>query len=427
MVKQPALGSNKRGSLFVNPGGPGASGASFIKESIDYAVGRDLQQHYDVIGWDPRGVGDSSAVECLNQEKMDEYLFGDPRPFSKLERGSDEWIAAARAEEREFGEACLENTGSLLEFVDTVSTVKDLDLLRHLVGDEKLNYLGYSYGTFIGALYADNFAENVGSLVLDGAIAPDVTLFEVVLMQQQGFEAATRAYLADCLSSKDCPFVGTVEDAMKEIGQLIKNVDENPIQAADGRWVSSSTFITAIILPLYNEANWPLLDDLFVEMRAGNPDTAQFLADFYFGRSYGFYEDNSTEAFSAINCLDYPPGVDNETMRKQAAEIAKAAPIFGAYAGFGDISCQEWPFPGVSERGPVTGAGANPILVIGTTGDPATPYAWAKQLADQLESGVMITNNGEGHGAYTSGNSCIDKTVEDYFLNGVVPANDPNC
>ncbi|HUH53323.1 MAG TPA: alpha/beta hydrolase [Microbacteriaceae bacterium] len=427
LVKQPAKGTNKLGTLFVNPGGPGGSGASFVRESINYAVGEELQQQYDVIGWDPRGVGQSSAVFCYDQAEMDEYLFGDPREFSDFKRGSDEWLEVARAEEKAFGEACLANTGELLGFVDTVSTVRDLDRLRQLVGDPKLNYLGYSYGTFIGALYADMFAQNVGHMVLDGALAPDVTLFEVVLMQQQGFEAATKTYLNECLSRSSCPFDGTVETAMAEIGELIEKVDKNPIQADDGRWVSSGTFITAIILPLYNEDNWPLLNDLFAEMREGQPDTAQFLADYYFSRNLGFYEDNSTEAFSAINCLDYPAGGDAEQMRKEAAQIAKAAPTFGPYAGFGDVSCEVWPFDGPKERGPVRAEGSAPILVIGTTGDPATPYAWAERLVQQLESGVLITNNGEGHGAYTSGNMCIDRTVEEYFLLDLVPSEDPDC
>lgn len=427
LAKQPATGSKKLGTLFVNPGGPGAGGASFVEESIDYAVGEDLQSQFDVIGWDPRGVGNSSSVFCYTDEEMDEMLYGDPREDTQYRRGTDEWIEAARTEAREYGEDCLDGTGELMAHVDTLSTVYDLEMMRALVGDEKLNYLGFSYGTFIGALYADAFADRVGRLVLDGALAPDVTLHEVVLRQQKGFETATRAYLNECLSRSSCPFNGTVDEAMKEIGELIATVDANPMRASDGRWVSSGTFITAIILPLYNEDNWYLLDDLFVEVRQGIPETALFLADFYNGRSDGVYEDNSTVAFSAINCLDYPPGGDVKQMRRDALEIERAAPTFGKYAGYSDISCQEWPFAGPDERGPVTGAGADPILVIGTTGDPATPYVWAEQLAEQLENGVLVTNNGEGHGAYTAGNACIDKTVEQYFLEGKVPATDPNC
>lgn len=426
LVKQPATGGDPMGTIFVNPGGPGASGADYIAESIDYAVGEDLQEAYDIIGWDPRGVGGSSPVTCLDAAGMDEYLFG-LSDADQFEVGSEEWIAAVSRDAAEFGEACLESTGSLLGYVDTISTVHDLDMLRAIVGDEKLNYLGYSYGTYIGARYADAYPERVGRLVLDGAIDPTVTIAEMVREQTLGFEAALRAYVTDCLTRDDCPYEGTVDEAMADWRALLLRVDEQPLTGTDGRMFGSGTMLTAIVTPLYSPINWPYLDDLFVSVSQGDARTGLFLADFYYGRSGGVYEDNSNEAFSAINCLDYPvTEIDAERMRSEAAELAQIAPTIGSFQGYGDIFCGSWPKRGVESRSPVTAAGADPILVVGTTGDPATPYRWSIALADQLESGVLVTYHGEGHTAYGK-SSCVDDVVEAYFLTGAVPTSDPQC
>lgn len=427
LVKQSALSGTAMGTIFVNPGGPGASGVDYISESIDYAVGEALQRSYDIIGWDPRGVGGSSAVSCLDAAGMDEFLFG-LGATDTLEPGSDEWIAAAAKETAGFGKACLDATGDLLAHVDTASTVRDLDMLRAVVGDEKLNYLGYSYGTYIGARYADAFPERVGRLVLDGAMDPGVSEAEVVREQTRGFEAALRAYVTDCLGSGDCPVTGTVDQAMAQWGALLDRLDDRPIPASDGRMLSSGTMLTAIITPLYSQSNWSYLDDLFVTVSGGDADLAFFLADFYYSRSGGVYEDNSTEAFMAINCLDYPSAavLDAEAMRADAAELAQIAPTIGRFQGFGDVFCANWPVRGAESREPVTAAGADPILVIGTTGDPATPYRWAVSLAEQLQSGVLVTFEGEGHTAYGQ-SSCVNAVVESYFLTGAVPGTDPRC
>lgn len=427
LVKQPALGGDPLGSLFVNPGGPGGSGTSYVAESIDYGIGKPLQQAYDVIGWDPRGVEGSSPVLCLDAADMDEYLFGLPSDLN-LEPGSDEWIAVAQEETVAFAEACLERTGPLFGHVDTMSTVRDLDMLRSIVGDEQLNYLGYSYGTYIGARYADEFPERVGRLVLDGAIDPTVTESEMVREQTLGFEAALRAYVTDCLTRSDCPMSGSVDEALAQWGALLDAVDEAPIIASDGRALTSGTLLTAIITPLYAQSNWQLLDQLFTSVRAGDARVAFYLADFYYDREDGVYQNNSTEAFLAINCLDYPREgeLDLDAMHANAAELAAIAPTIGRFQGYGEVFCASWPVVGVTDRQAVEAAGAAPILVVGTTGDPATPYRWAEALAEQLQSGVLVTLQGEGHTAY--GNStCIDAVVEDYFLTGAVPSVDPMC
>jgi pimeloyl-ACP methyl ester carboxylesterase len=423
LVRQPAAGS-KIGSLLVNPGGPGASGYDFVADSVDFATDSRLQDRFDVVGFDPRGVGRSSAVACYDAEEMDEYLYG----IAENERGTDAWIAEVAQASTAFGQACAENTGELLGEVDTISAARDMDLLRAVLGDDKLNYLGFSYGTFLGATYAGLYPEKVGRLVLDGAIDPSASDFEVTKAQAQGFESALRAYLEDCLAGDECPFDGTAEEGMQTVRALLDSVAESPIRASDGRMLGADTLLTAIIYPLYSADSWPFLSEMLQAVMLGDADYAFFFADSYNGRSEaGEYLDNSTEAFRAINCLDYEYGLSLEQMRTMAAELERAAPIIGTYLSYGDTACATWPHEGDREREPIDATGAAPILVIGTTNDPATPYEWAVSLADQLDSGVLVSYEGEGHTAYNKSNSCINDTVDAFLIDGTVPSEDPRC
>lgn len=423
LVRHVATG-DRIGSLLVNPGGPGGSGYEMIMDSLDYAVGQPLQERFDVVGFDPRGVGRSDGVACYDAPEMDEYLYG----ITPGERGSDEWVANTEAIERDFGQACNDRTGELLGNVDTESAARDLDLLRAILGDEKLNYLGYSYGTFLGATFAELYPDKVGRLVLDGAIDPAASESEVSQAQAIGFENALKAYLEFCLSGTECPFDGTVDAAADEIGRLLASVDASPLRGTDGRLVGADTLVTAIIYPLYSADSWPYLGDMFESVMFGDADLALTFADGYNGRNEdGTYLDNSAEAFSAVNCLDYTYQSDVTVMREKAATVAEVAPIIGPYFGFGDLGCINWPFQGDRERAEIHAAGADPILVIGTTGDPATPYEWAVALAEQLESGVLVSYEGEGHTAYNKSNPCVNDTVESYLIDGTVPSGDPKC
>lgn len=434
-IKQEATGGDPLGTLFVNPGGPGASGVQFLAGGAGAAVSAEVQKRYDVVSWDPRGVGFSAAVECFDAAGMDEYLFG-ASEVDDLELGSDEWIAAAHSESAAFGAACEEATGPLLGEVGTSSTIQDLDMLRAIVGDTHLNFFGYSYGTYIGAQYAERYPDNVGRLVLDGAMDPQTTLSDVVREQTRSFEDALTRYVAACLTREDCPLptlaavTGTDDAATSEvmawIGGLLDRVDAEPLRASDGRTLHSGTMLTAIITPLYSADSAQLLDELFTTVAEGDPETAFWFADAYYDRVDGEYTTNSTEAFSAINCLDYPSDDDPERMRERAAELVEVAPTIGRFQGFGDISCGAWPFSDVTERLPVTAEGARPILIVGTTGDTATPYRWAESLAEQLESGHLLTYVGEGHTAY-GGNTCIDTRVDAYLLTGEVPEAGARC
>lgn len=424
LVKHPASGDRRLGTVFVNPGGPGASGAAFVQESVDRAVSTELQQYYDVIGWDPRGVGNSAAVACLEPQEMDAYLFGIPQSEPRTEA----WMNELRADTKQYGEACAEQSGRLLQYVDTISTARDLDLLRQIVGDQKLNYIGYSYGTLIGSIYAELFADRVGRMVLDGVLASNISIFELVKFQTLGFELALSNYLNWCLEQRDCPFTGTVDEAKAEISQLLADVEANPLPAEDGRELGVSTFITAIIYPLYDETSWSYLNQLFAEVAAGDTSLAFLLADSYLTRDAdGTYLDNSNEAFSAINCLTYGRVTDVDVIVENAKAIEAAAPIFGKYQGYSELACIDWPATPVVFEQPIVAAGSDPILVIGTTGDPATPYQWAVDLADSLENGVLLTYNGEGHTAYNRSNDCVLNAVDNYMITGEVPANNLQC
>ncbi|MFK0240621.1 alpha/beta hydrolase [Microbacterium sp. NPDC090281] len=410
------------GSLLTNPGGPGASGVDLILNSLDFAVGADLIENFDVIGFDPRGVGASTAVTCYDAPEMDDYLYGIP----SAARGTAEWESELLDSHKSFAEACDANSDGILPYITTINAARDMDLIRAVLGDKELNYLGYSYGTFLGATYAKLYPEKAGRLVLDGAIDPAVPGLEVGATQALGFESALRAYMQDCLDSGECPFNGTVDEAMADLGALLASVDSTPLKSGDGRMLGADSLMTAIIAALYSQDSWGYLTQALDEALQGDPTSAFFLADFYNGRENGAYTDNSAEAFRAYNCMDYP--VENDPAAEAAtnAKIAAGAPTIAPY-WTGPDSCSVWPYPPTGTRGEIKAEGAGPILVIGTTNDPATPYEWSESLAKQLEEGVLITRVGEGHTGYNKGNACVDDAVEAFLLDDVVPEDGLRC
>ena len=410
------------GSLLTNPGGPGASGVDLILNNLDYAVGADLIENFDVIGFDPRGVGASTAVTCYDAPQMDEYLYSIPAAA----RGTAEWEAELLDSHKAFAEACDANSGGILPYITTVNAARDMDLIRAVLGDKQLNYLGYSYGTFLGATYAKLYPEKAGRLVLDGAIDPAVPGLEVGATQALGFESALRAYMQDCLDSGECPFNGTVDEAMTDLGALLASVDSTPLKSGDGRMLGADSLMTAIIAALYSQDSWGYLTQALDEALQGDPTSALFLADFYNGRENGTYTDNSAEAFRAYNCMDYPVEDDPAAEAAINAKIAQGAPTIAPY-WTGPDSCSVWPYPPTGTRGEIKAEGAGPILVIGTTNDPATPYEWSESLANQLEEGVLITRVGEGHTGYNKGNACVDDAVEAFLLDDVVPEDGLRC
>jgi len=429
LVRHIATDGHPLGSLLVNPGGPGASGYNLIKQSLSFAVDSTLSKNYTIVGFDPRGVNKSTAVKCYTNPKvLDNFIYGIPKGTP----GSDAWITEEEQENKQFGADCEKYTGALLGHVDTVSAAKDMDVLRAALGDKKLNYLGYSYGTLLGQTYANLFPKKTGRLVLDGVVDPTVTPFQLDEYQAVGFEDNLKAFLADCPKLKDCPFTGTVAQSMTEIRGLLDKLDASPIRNSDGRELGSETMFSAIIFPLYNTSEWQYLADLFDDVDNGSARVAFILADAYNDRNTnGTYQDNETEAFNAINCLDYPSDPDVTTMRTQAAELNKVAPVLGHLMAYGGTSCYDWPYKPTRTAGALEAKGSAPILVVGTTDDPATPYAMAVHVSKLLQNGHLITYHGNGHTAYnknkTPADECVNTAVDNFFVHGTVPKTDPQC
>ncbi|PZF62977.1 alpha/beta hydrolase [Curtobacterium sp. MCBD17_013] len=432
LIEHRATGK-RLGTLLVDPGGPGESGVDLVGSSVRNAVTATVARHYDVVGFDPRGVGYSSAVHCGGAAELDRYL------YSVLPGtiGSSTWLAADRERARTFAHDCAEHTGALLGHVDTVSAARDMELLRADLGTRRLDYLGYSYGTELGSVYASLYPHHVGRFVLDGAV--DIwtpTSTDGVVAQAKGFEGDLRAWARACVRGSEsavvgdatCPFTGTVDHAMSRIRHLLHAADTDPLTASDGRRLDGATLSTAIVNDLYSTTEWPALTTMLRGVAAGDPAKAFHAADAYNGRrSNGKYWDNATEAFTAIGCLD--GGADDVTadMRHEAKQLAHAAPTLGRYQAYGDVTCGQWPDGMVASPPPPTHGGQDPVLVIGSTGDPATPYHQAKTLAALFPSGHLVTHVGEGHLAYNYGDECVDDTVDAYLVQGLVPSRDPRC
>ncbi|WP_375388561.1 alpha/beta hydrolase [uncultured Amnibacterium sp.] len=419
LTMRPASG-RRIGTLFTNPGGPGASGVDFLRSSADRFFDKDLLDHYDLVAWDPRGVGSSTPVDCYGTKALDEFLFSDP----DLPAGSTALRDDVVDDAVDFGKACLAETGDLLAHVGTADTIRDLDMLRAATGEARLDYFGFSYGTYIGALYADRFGSRVGRMVLDGAVDPSKTTFEEALANTKAFGDALRTYLASCLRSSSCPFAGsTVDGAIDRIATLLLDLRASPMRASDGREVNGVVVRTAIDASLYDEGSWRTLSDAFALLLRGRPGGMQQLADGYVERGPKGYTSNLFEAIYAVNCLDKPVTTDPAELRRQGEALTAADPLGRTddTEDLGDPVCGNWPVPveGKAER--VTARGVPPIVVLGTTGDPATPYAWAQSLAGQLPGGVLLTLRGEGHTAYRNGVPCINDRVDRFLVSGTVP------
>jgi len=422
VIRQRAVSGTAIGSLLTNPGGPGVSGVKLIRESVDFAVGEPLQQQFDVIGFDPRGVAESTSVRCHDAAEMDAFLFD----IAEAPRGSDGWIQERTDSNQAFADACDANSGGILPFITTENAARDMDLLRAVLGDTELHYLGYSYGTHLGATYAELYPERVGGLVLDGAVDPTVSLGRSNAIQGLGFESALRAYMADCMTTPECPFSGTVDEALTDLGTILASVEQSPLRGSDGRLLGADSLQTAIIAALYAEESWPALTAALADVLQGDPGIAFQLADFYLRRAGGQYTANVWEAFWAYNCMDQPRDATAEERAADEALVAAEAPTVAPY-WFTPTPCEVWPYPATGTNDPIAAEGSAPIVVVGSTNDPATPYEWAVSLADQLASGVLITRVGEGHTGYNKGNACVDAAVEAYLLQGIVPEDGLRC
>ena len=428
MKKHLATGSVRQGTLFVNPGGPGYSGVDMV-ESNETQFSPTLNQAYDIIGFDPRGVGSSTAITCTSDTEVTAMAEAAPVTAGDGATTFEQRAAAISAQFKQFEASCAANTkpAELLDHVDTVSVARDLDVLRALSGDQKLNYTGFSYGTYLGATYAELFPANTGRMVLDGALDPSLTYNERRQGQALGFERALRNYVAWCQSGQNCPLTGDTDAGVKQIGDVFTSANQSPVPSSDpNRPVTGEDMKQVISLLLYSpETSWG----------TGNEALAQVINehDASIFRTILSRLDAqpvvSTGAMIGTNCLDYRVEGDMATWKAQSEELERIAPRFATIAEAGDLGCQAWGHTGTQPPKALHAKGAAPILVIGTTGDPATPHEWAVALADQLDSGQLLTWEGNGHTAYAnSGHGpCVTKAVDTYLLTGTMPKKGLTC
>jgi len=410
------------GSLVINPGGPGVSGIEYAR-SAQYILSPDVLERYDIVGFDPRGIGASTPIHCLSDAEQDELLAGDPKPDNEAE------YAQGLSDTQAFIDKCVAKTANLAHF-STADAARDMELLRQALGDEKLNYMGFSYGTYLGTLYAQAFPNNVGRFVLDGAIDPSISIDQQSLIQAVAFDQALANFIADCAQEKNCPLPPNATPAF--FTELFTKVAANPLTITNGestRLITEGLVVTGTASALYDDASgWPQLRTAITQALQGDGSGFAKLADAYNGRkSDGTYSDNQNDANIIINCLDWQESRSNDAIRASAAKFIKAAPVFGPYVAYSGITCNTLN-KAIGRLQRTTGQStsqirntATPVLVIGTTQDPATPYVWAKALANYIAGSRLITLKGEGHTGYGRGSGCVDDAVDQYLIERLIP------
>lgn len=421
VLKRPADGkTGGLGALVINPGGPGGSGVDYAKFASNvFSAG--ITARYDVVGFDPRGVGRSAPIRCLDNRQTDMWLSMDDTPDTSTE------VTKLAVFDKMFARACKTNTGALLAHVSTVEAAADMDLLRAALGEKKLTYFGASYGTLLGATYAQEFPDRVGRFVLDGAVSPTATADEAAKAQAAGFETALNAFIADCLKDS-CPLGNSASVARAKVASFLDGLDKTPLPTGSSRLLTQQLGETAIVAALYSRSDWVVLRLALIRAFDGNGGGLLDLADGYSGRANGTYDSSLLQANVAINCLDSgSSGTSVADIEKQAAPYESVAPIFGDSTRWAALACHDWPVTAEFPPPKLAAVGAAPIVVVGTTRDPATPYPWAKELASTLTSGVLLTRDGDGHTGYHQGNKCIDAAVDAYLLAGTVPKDGKRC
>lgn len=419
LTRRPATGE-RHGVVVINYGGPGVAGAELLTTSG--APTEKLAEHFDVVSFDPRGTGGSRPLECLDDAGLDALLAADPAP--------EDEVGSLVEHSAEFAAACVEHDSPWIAQLGTQNVVKDLDLIRAVLDQDKLNYLGYSYGTLIGALYAEQFGGNVEAMVLDGALDPSLDANEVAIAQASSLERALTDYVDGCLSGAagGCPLTGDRTAALAQIAKVIDQATADRIATSGDRPLTGTLAASGIIANLYAKDSWPALSEALTEAVDGDGDKLLELADQYNDRnSNGTYETNLAEAFWAINCSDAQPLGTPAEWEATATAVRAAAPTLGDQLTYAPLSCSHWPVHGGRVPAPVSAPNAPGILVIGTTGDPATPYAWSVSLASQLQRGRLLTYDGEGHTVYGHGVRCIDHEVDRYFRDGTLPEPGLTC
>jgi pimeloyl-ACP methyl ester carboxylesterase len=404
------------GSLLVNPGGPGGSGVD-LAVYLSRGLPLEVLRRFDLIGFDPRGVGRSEPIECITDEDLDATFGAEPDPVSQEQ--FDEIVAL----NKKVDDGCGTKYGADLPLFSTEQAARDIDAIRKTVGDPKLTYLGYSYGTLLGAVYAQLFPKNIRAMVLDGAVDPTLTSLESAESQAKGFERAFTNFTSWCSAHKSsCPLQ---PDARSAVNELMDKARANPVKGPDGREATAGWILYAVISAMYTQDRWPDLADALSSLQDGDATGVFSLADEYAERDPNGHYSNLFDAFSAISCADdgHPATVDQ--IRAAQTAWRTKYPLFGAPLAIGSLTCALW--PGKRDAYPAGKAeGAPPIVVVGTKGDPATPYEQTAKLADMLGVGTVLTWEGEGHTAYPE-TRCISNAVNNYLIDLKVPEAGLTC
>ena len=398
--------STRLGSLLINPGGPGGSGIDYLRGDVrTYA---NLNRSFDLVSWDPRGVSASTPVQCLDNAQLDAYIALD----SVLDDPQEK--QAAIVADKNFAAACQQHSGELLPYLDTASTAHDLDQIREAVGDDKLTYLGYSYGTFIGQWYAHLFPTHVRALSLDGVVDPTVSANDSLLGQVKGFEQNLRAYLAS-----------RPADRGARLSAVMARLDVQPLRVQN-RELTRSLAMTGVLYTLYSQQFWSYLDAALAGLDRGDGTLLLALADEYVHRHLDGSYDNFISANAATYCLDFAVPTDIAAYDRLGPAFASASPLFGPWTQYSNLGCAYWPVKPKHSNEPIPVNGAPPILLVGGTNDPATPYSEAQSVNRQISGSVLLTRQGNGHTSYDV-SPCAHAAEDAYLLNLTLPAQGAVC
>ncbi|MGL6236734.1 MAG: alpha/beta hydrolase [Segniliparus sp.] len=418
----------KIGSLLFNPGGPGGSGVEFVAGSAPALLGKEIAQRFDLVGFDPRGIGHSTpSVHCLSDKEQDALRALNDNDYSPA------GIARQEGRNRDYAQKCAQRTGAnFLAHVNSMDVARDLDVLRQSLGDEKLNYVGYSYGTRIGTDYAALFPTHVRALVLDGALDPKESPVDKIVKQAKGFEDAFRIFAADCATQENCALGNDPAQADVKFRSLVLPLIEHPLNTRDGRGLGYSDAVLGTIQALYSKQLWTALREGLIEVKAGSGNILQLLSDLYMDRDAktGRYS-NEQDANAAVRCVDDPPIADRAVVDQMDVQGREAAPFEDDERGTGHAAldpCAFWPVrPTVAPALTGLPAGLPKVVVVSTTNDPATPYQAGVELAKQLGAS-LVTYNGTQHTVSLQGESqCVDGAVQRYLVDLVPPADGLTC